>query len=202
MNTPSFDTIAPGECQVFPIAINHQTDWELQGDGLKGFLKDSWNSVRVRAILASKDARESGVWSGQVESPLYDFQLRIQETSKIANSPPVRKIPADELNVPQIKQVPDGDYSVNLEWWNRKQNLQVRVRDSQIRVLQSSDPALAEMTAEFQRGDDGIFSVFFRTRDEQSASQRWIPQKDGTFVIREVPDRGEKQRAVPVGKNL
>jgi len=39
--------------------------------------------------------------------------------------------------------------------------------------------------------------VFFQS-DRHRASQFWLFQKDGTAVVKEVPDRGEKQIAVPV----
>jgi hypothetical protein len=107
-----------------------------------------------------------------------------------------------QLEMPPVKVIPDGAYSVHLEWWGQKQNLTMVITNQEAQVTRSSDPRLADMTARFRQDGDGSFGIFFQTKDGQGASQNWIPQADGTFIIKEVPDRGEKQLSTPMPKSL
>lgn len=201
MNGPTFDTIAPGDYQVIPISINHQTPWELRGEVLKALTKDTWHKVRIRVIFTSKDAEGKGVWTGQLESPFYDFELRIRDNQFVGDDPPLaRSVPPQDRksNVPDLVKMPDGDYAVNLEWWGKKQALTIHIHNNKAEVIETNDPLLADMKATFQKGDEGVFHIFFKTKNGEGGSQYWIPQPDGSFIIKEVPDRGEKQRATPL----
>jgi hypothetical protein len=42
-----------------------------------------------------------------------------------------------------------------------------------------------------------VFVIFFQNENHR-ASQYWLFRNDGTAVVKEVPDRGEKQTAIPV----
>ncbi len=126
-------------------------------------------------------------------------KLALAQVISFANHPkgplptPTRTSPSQIVG---RERMPDGVYSVSLEWWKKQQALTLVVRDNQAQVIESSDPLLAGMSAKFQRRDDQTFYIFFQTKDGQGAGQVWFPQADGSFVIQEIPNRGEHQRAV------
>jgi hypothetical protein len=40
--------------------------------------------------------------------------------------------------------------------------------------------------------------IFFRNESGHRASQFWVFRSDGSAAVKEVPDRGERQTAIPV----
>ncbi len=205
MNGPSFDTIAPGDYHLMPITVHGQSPWQLEGEALQNLEPNVWHHAQIRALFTSKDAEGKGVWTGHLETPFYDFELRVRGDAAGAQAGArALRLPAPEqnLNVPDLKTIPDGEYAVNLEWWGRKQSLTVAIHNNEARVIQSSDPLLQGIRAPFRRGDEGNFKITFQTLDGQIASEYWIPQPDKTFIIKETPDRGEKQRAAPIQRDL
>jgi len=105
-------------------------------------------------------------------------------------------VPGPKRNVTSQEPFPDGRYVAYLEWWGKKQTVTLQVKKNKAEVVESSDPKLDGMNGEFAAKGDGAFFIFFVTKDVGGASQHWTVQPDGSFIIKEVPDRGERQRAV------
>ena len=109
---------------------------------------------------------------------------------------------AAKLDVSQLRDVPEGNYLVTLELNGKQERLNVKVDGNKAKCVNSSDPALKNIEGEFrphpQQG--GIFVVTFRT-PRGAMTQIWIFRPDGAAAIRENPDRGEQQSAVPVSGN-
>ena len=104
---------------------------------------------------------------------------------------------ATGLDVLKMKSVPDGHFLVNLRLEGKERFANILVKDDAARCVNSDDARLRDARGEFQLIGNGVFLVFFQS-DRHRASQFWLFQKDGTAVVKEVPDRGEKQIAVPV----
>jgi hypothetical protein len=102
----------------------------------------------------------------------------------------------------QKKTVPDGEYLVNLEWWNQKQTIWMKVESGVAEVIKSSDPKLDGTTGTFQPLDDGGLYIFLKNDQESFGGQIWRLQGDGSFEIKEIPDRGEEQRAILAPQNF
>jgi hypothetical protein len=92
--------------------------------------------------------------------------------------------------------VPDGEYTVNLEWWRQKQTLRLKVNAGELEVLESTEPKLEGVTGRFRPGNEGGAYIFLQSPQEGLGGQVWRRQADGSFDIKEIPDRGENQRAV------
>jgi hypothetical protein len=97
---------------------------------------------------------------------------------------------------------PDGMYLVNLEWWKQKQTLTLKVEGNKGEVVKSSDPRLQGCKGEFKDSDDEGFQFYLNNEVAGGQSQIWRPQSDDSFIIKEVPDRGENERAVKLSRNL
>jgi len=63
--------------------------------------------------------------------------------------------------------------------------------------MTTDDGQLKGLQGKFQLIGNGVFLIYFQN-DHHRASQFWVFQKDGTALVKEVPDRGERQVAVPV----
>jgi hypothetical protein len=200
-DAPVFDTILPGECQVFPIRMDAPLG--PKGETLVNLPIGIWHRVRMRAIYASKAAENNDIWTGTAHSKLYEYQIRFgpinDNAAKLHRPPPHGPVIPQK---PQGPRFPDGFYAVNPEWFGKKQNLEIHVKDNEAKVIQSTDPSMADMNATFRADDDGAFHIFFQGKDNRGGSQHWLPQGDGSFIIKEVPDRGEQQKAIPIQKNL
>jgi hypothetical protein len=99
-----------------------------------------------------------------------------------------------------LESVPDGNYLVTVENNGAPQRLNLKVQGNRAKCVKSADPSLARVEGQFQpfRGPqygDRAFVARFRNG---LGSQVWIVRSDGSVAIREVPDRGEQQSAVPV----
>lgn len=100
-----------------------------------------------------------------------------------------------------------GNYLLTLEMGEKKPRINVEIQGKAIRSVKSTDPELEGMKGEIlafkTQGrvipsvDAGAFLVRMRN-DKHAMSQLWIFRKDGSAAVREVPDRGEMQSAVPV----
>lgn len=101
------------------------------------------------------------------------------------------------LNVAELSRVPDGHYRVNLEWNNRSSFINVLVRNGGAEVVAASDSHLQGMRGSFRLLESGRFALALQN-DLHRATQVWIFRGDGSAAVREVPDRGEQQMAVPV----
>jgi hypothetical protein len=72
------------------------------------------------------------------------------------------------------------------------------VRNNKAEVVKSSEARLMGMKGGFSAENEKDFFIGFHTLAGEGGSQHRIAETDGTFMIKEVPDRGEKERAVPV----
>jgi hypothetical protein len=86
---------------------------------------------------------------------------------------------------------------VNLQWERQERLLNVEVKGNQAKCVNSTERRLKGLEGEFQLIGNGVFLIFFQN-EHHRASQFWVFRKDGSASVREVPDRGEKQSAVPV----
>lgn len=104
---------------------------------------------------------------------------------------------AATTNVLEMKSVPDGHFLVNLQVGGQERLLNIRINGSVGECVTSDDTRFKGLRGEFQLIGNGVFLVFFQN-DHHRASQYWLFQSDGRAVVKEVPDRGEKQTAIPV----
>jgi len=96
--------------------------------------------------------------------------------------------------------IPDGNYLLTVEVAGKEQRLNLKVQDGKAKCVKASDPSLANVEGYFQKGQlqgapPNAFLARFRNGID---SQLWILRADGAFAVRETPDRGEQQSAVPV----
>lgn len=107
--------------------------------------------------------------------------------------------PTRKLDLAGLKTVPDGNYLVTLEWYGKQVRINLSVQDNRGKCVNSSEPTLrsAQVSFESYPRQEGAFVARLRS-PEHLASQLWIFRKDGIAAIRETPDRGEIQSAVPV----
>ena len=108
---------------------------------------------------------------------------------------------ATKLDVSQLREVPEGNYLVTLELNGKQERLNVKVEGNKAKCVNSSDASLKNIEGQFQQlQQPGVFGARFRTRNGVM-SQIWIFRSDGAAAIRESPDRGEQQSAVPITGN-
>lgn len=157
------------------------------------------------------EGRELGDWTGQLcfllsfadESVTRQAMtpVRYSLLAAIALSlsvawPTLGQLANQAVSVTNLKSVPDGNYLLTLELEGQTQRVNLRVEDNRAKCVASSDPKLKSLQGRFEPKGDGVFVGFlqggaFRT------SQVWIFRADGAAAVREVPDRGEQQSAVP-----
>jgi len=101
------------------------------------------------------------------------------------------------VNVFEMKAVPDGNFLVNLQVAGEECRLNFKVKENQAKCVRSSVLRFQGLEGKFQLIGNGVFLVSFANR-EHRATQFWLFRPEGTAVVKEVPDRGEVQTAVPV----
>lgn len=101
------------------------------------------------------------------------------------------------LSVSSLKTVPDGNYLVTLELEGKTQLLNLSIQGNKAKCVNSSEVKLKTIQGQLHYQADGIFLARLQGGAFR-ASQIWIFRADGSASIREVPDRGEQQSAVPV----
>ena len=106
-------------------------------------------------------------------------------------------IPAPQPNVYRMKTVPDGHFLANLEIEGTEQLVNVRVQNNVARSVNSSDSRFLGLTGQFQLIGNGVFIIGLQG-DNYQGTQFWVFKQDGTAEVKEVPDRGEMQLAIPV----
>ena len=104
---------------------------------------------------------------------------------------------APEAKVLEMKSVPDGHFLVNLQGDGRDRLVNIEVKDNAAKCVNSNDAQLKGLQGKFQLIGNGVFLIFFQNENHR-ASQYWLFRQDGTAAVKEVPDRGERQTAVPV----
>ena len=93
-----------------------------------------------------------------------------------------------------MKLIADGNYLVTLDG---EKLMNVEVKDGKATCVNSSDAGLKGMQGFIQAMQSGVFLIRFQN-NRGTMSQVWIFRKDGTAGVRELPDSGELQFAVPV----
>ena len=101
------------------------------------------------------------------------------------------------IDVLEMTAVPDGNYRVNLQAGGTERLVNIKVKDNAARCVNSSDPGLKGLEGKFELIGNGVFRVVFQNQD-YTASQWWVFRTDRSATVKEVPDRGEKERAIPV----
>jgi hypothetical protein len=106
-----------------------------------------------------------------------------------------------KLDVMGMKGIPDGKYSVKLELKQldgEAVGVELEAREGRI---SSSDESgrLGRIQGKSQFIGNGVFMVQLQGKGYM-ATQFWVFRADGSAAIKEIPDRGEKQLAVPVVK--
>jgi hypothetical protein len=99
-----------------------------------------------------------------------------------------------ESRVPDMKSMADGNYLVTLDGGKL---MNVAVKDGKATCVKSSDPGLNGMQGSIQNMKSGVFLIRFQN-SQGAMSQVWIFRKDRTAGVRELPDSGELQSAIPV----
>ena len=105
---------------------------------------------------------------------------------------------ASHIGVLEMRSVPAGRYLVTLQLDGQQQHANVEVKDDSANCMKSSDPRLIGMEGKFEPIGKGVFKIVFRGKSGYRASQLWVFRPDGSAAVREVPDRGETQTAIPV----
>jgi hypothetical protein len=100
------------------------------------------------------------------------------------------------LDIFKMTSIPKGQYEVNLQLQGKDHQLTVQVDEQRIRTLKTTNPALQGLEGPFELIGNGVFLVRLKNPN-MAASQFWLFQPDGTAIIKEIPDRGEQQKAVP-----
>jgi hypothetical protein len=109
---------------------------------------------------------------------------------------------AGGVDIATMAEIPAGNYLCNLQIGGLEQKLNFDIIDDELLCVEASERGLIGLRGKAQLIGNGVFLVQVRN-EEHAASQFWIFGRDGTAVIKEIPDRGEKQKAVPVkGKTL
>jgi len=100
----------------------------------------------------------------------------------------------------EMKSVPDGHFLVNLQGAGRERLVNIEVKDNAAKCVNSDDAPLKGLQGKFQLIGNGVFVIFFQNENHR-ASQYWLFRNDGSAAVKEVPDRGEKQTAIPVASD-
>jgi hypothetical protein len=93
-----------------------------------------------------------------------------------------------------MREIAEGNYLVTLDG---DKLMNVEVKDGKAKCVKSNDVALREMQGSIRNTQSGVFLIRFQN-NKGAMSQVWIFRKDGTAGVRELPDSGELQFAVPV----
>ncbi|HUS09354.1 MAG TPA: hypothetical protein VMZ30_02725 [Pyrinomonadaceae bacterium] len=100
-----------------------------------------------------------------------------------------------------ISQVPDGNYLLTVELNGQQQRLNLKIQGGRAKCIKTTDSTLAMVEGQFQKPDPKLqapANSFIARFRNGLGSQLWIARPDGSFAVREVPDRGEQQSAVPM----
>jgi hypothetical protein len=106
-----------------------------------------------------------------------------------------------KVDVLALKAIPDGKYSVKLELKQLDgEAAAVELEARSGRITSADDTGrLGKIQGRTQFLGNGVFMVQLEGKG-YLATQFWVFQADGSAAIKEIPDRGEKQFAVPVAQ--
>lgn len=139
--------------------------------------------------------------TGASNLPVPDPRGTVSSEPTLQSSPPVPVAPrlpsAPVFEVLELSAVPSGRYRVNLRVDGRECRMDVEVRAGDVRCQKHDWDKLAGLGGRFQAIGNGVFLVYLSGPNHR-ATQFWVFHPDGTASVKEVPDRGEQQLAVPV----
>lgn len=108
---------------------------------------------------------------------------------------------AEPLDVLALESAPEGRYKVNLKIAGEEVAAEFEIKDGAAVCLESEKAPGTRVVkgagGRFQLLANGVFLISLRG-DGYVATQFWAFQPDGSALIKEIPDRGENQRAVPI----
>ena len=99
-----------------------------------------------------------------------------------------------QSDMPDMKAIADGNFLVTLDGGKL---MNVEVKEGKATCVKSTDPQMKGMQGFIRNLQSGVFLIRFENQ-QAVKSQFWIFRKDGTAGVRELPDMGELQSAVPV----
>lgn len=102
-----------------------------------------------------------------------------------------------KLDVLAMKRVPTGFYDVSLQLPGETYKARLVLKDNMAGFVSADNVKLKGLSGRFQLIGNGVFLAQL-VGENHRASQWWIFHPDGTASIKEIPDRGEKQKAIPV----
>ena len=102
----------------------------------------------------------------------------------------------DSLDVLKMKDVPDGEYDLQLQISGRNHTVTLAITNNQAVFVRTTVGKFDGLRGEFELIGNGVFMVRL-AGDNHRATQFWVFQSDGTAAVKEIPDRGEKQTAKP-----
>ena len=108
-----------------------------------------------------------------------------------------QKADSAKMSVLEMKSVPNGHFLANFQMRGQEQMLNFEIQNGSARCANSSDPKLKGLHGRFDWIGNGVFMVSFQNENYR-ASQFWVFREGGGAFIKEIPDRGEQQEAVPV----
>lgn len=129
------------------------------------------------------------------------YQLIIVATGIFCMTPVSAQEPkSQKLDVMALKAIPNGKYSVKLELMQldgEAATVELEARDGKITSANESGRLGKIRGRIIQFIGNGVFMVQLQGKG-YLATQFWVFRADGSAAIKEVPDRGEEQSAVPV----
>jgi hypothetical protein len=102
------------------------------------------------------------------------------------------------FDLTKVERIPPGNYLCNLLINGTEYKLNFDIIDDSLQCVNASDKGMIGLRGKAQLlGGNGVFQVQLRG-GEYVGTQLWVFNNDGSARIKEIPDRGERQRAVPV----
>lgn len=106
-------------------------------------------------------------------------------------------VTGDGLEFPKDPPVADGHLLVKLQVAGKVERLNLKVADNKFTCVASTDPSLAGVTGQFGSIGNRVYLASLEG-DDYRATQFWAFDDEGRAEIKEIPDRGEDQQAIPV----
>jgi hypothetical protein len=104
---------------------------------------------------------------------------------------------APTLEVLKLRDVPAGYYDVQIQHEGKKETVLVSIQNNRATFVKSSSAQLEGLSGGFELIGNGVFLARLACK-VGGKSQWWIFQPDGSATVKEIPDRGEQQRAKPM----
>ena len=101
------------------------------------------------------------------------------------------------LEVLEMREIPAGHYDVQIWHGGKNETVRVSIHNHRATFVKSSSDDLDGLSGGFEHIGNGVFLARLACK-AGGKSQWWIFQPDGSAAVKEIPDRGEQQRAKPV----